>query len=99
MSIKSTVTNDGKTLHVAMSGRFDFNCVQDFRKAYADRDKYESYEVDLRDVDHIDSSALGMLLNMRKYCGESVEIRVTNSKPAIKKILLISRFDKKFRID
>ncbi len=47
----------------------------------------------------MDSSALGMLLNMRKHLGDTAPIRIANSRPQIKKILTISRFDKKFNID
>jgi anti-anti-sigma regulatory factor len=48
----------------------------------------------------MDSSALGMLLNMKKYLNkQDREIRITNCGPTLKKILLIARFDKKFAID
>ncbi|RRS07418.1 anti-sigma factor antagonist, partial [Pseudoalteromonas sp. J010] len=45
-------------------------------------------------------SALGMLLNMKKTLGTSVSsIHISNCRPQLKKILQISRFDKKFDID
>jgi anti-anti-sigma factor len=56
--------------------------------------------IDLRETDYMDSSALGMLLNMKKTLGESVSsITISNCRPQLKKILQISRFDKKFDID
>jgi anti-anti-sigma regulatory factor len=48
----------------------------------------------------MDSSALGMLLNMKKNLTGKVEtIQISNCQPQLKKILQISRFDKKFDID
>jgi anti-anti-sigma factor len=47
----------------------------------------------------MDSSALGMLLNMKKTLEDKVTVfEITNCQPQLKKILQISRFDKKFDI-
>ena len=75
--------------------------MKEFRDAYSDENTghAQSYVIDLRETEHMDSSALGMLLNMRKHLGDSAPIRIANSRPQIKKILTISRFDKKFNID
>jgi len=100
MSVRSNV-GDREEMVIAIKGRFDFTQVKEFRDAYSDTASSQcaSYVVDLRDTEHMDSSALGMLLNMRKHLGETTPIRITNSRPQIKKILTISRFDKKFDID
>ena len=100
MSVRSNV-GAGDELVIAISGRFDFTQVKEFRDAYSDDSvgNPRSYVVDLRETEHMDSSALGMLLNMRKHLGDSAPIRIANSRPQIKKILTISRFDKKFNID
>lgn len=79
-----------------MAGTFDFNSVQEFRAAYSGDKTYKRYTIDMAKVDHIDSSALGMLLNMKKTVGENCVISIVNCKPNIKKIFVISRFDKKF---
>ncbi len=100
MSIKCTPSTDGKELVISVQGRFDFTQVKEFRNTYTDgADKYNQYTIDLRETDHMDSSALGMLLNMRKFLGDATNIRLSNTRPQIKKILTISRFDKKFQID
>ena len=91
-------TLDGDALNISIAGRFDFEMVQEFRKAYADQDA-KSYIIDMRSTEHMDSSALGMLLNMRKSLGDGVDISIINCRPQIKKILTISRFDKKFKIE
>lgn len=99
MGIEYKPGSDGTELQVCISGQFDFNSVQDFRAAYDGEKKYRRYILDMSRVDHIDSSALGMLLNMKKIVGEGVEVHIRNCKPGIKKIFMISRFDKKFIFD
>lgn len=89
---------DGADLTISIVGRFDFEMVQEFRNAYADKDA-SSYIIDMRGTEHMDSSALGMLLNMRKSLGDGANISIINCRPQIKKILTISRFDKKFKIE
>ena len=47
----------------------------------------------------MDSSALGMLLNMQKTMMSQVsKFSIVNCRPQVAKILKISRFDKKFEI-
>lgn len=98
MPVDSALSSDGKNLTINISGRFDFEIVQEFRNAYADH-KNVNYIIDMRATEHMDSSALGMLLNMRKSLGDSAKISIINCRPQIKKILTISRFDKKFSIE
>jgi len=98
MPVESTLSSDGKTVTIGISGRFDFEVVQEFRAAYGDNPDV-SYIIDMRATEHMDSSALGMLLNMRKTLGDATKIAIINCRPQIKKILTISRFDKKFSIE
>jgi anti-anti-sigma factor len=97
MSINSQLSSDGRSLTIGVVGSFDFELVQDFRSAYAGR-KNINYIIDMRSTEYMDSSALGMLLNMRKTLGDGVNISIVNCRPQIKKILTISCFDKKFKI-
>ncbi|ARU56278.1 MAG: STAS domain-containing protein [Pseudomonadales bacterium] len=98
MAISKREVSTGE-LHISISGLFDFNSVQEFRSCYDQSNKYKKYVMDMSQVDHIDSSALGMLLNMKKTVGDGVSIHIRNCKPGIKKIFMISRFDKKFTFD
>ncbi len=98
MPVESTLSSDGKSLTIAISGRFDFEIVQEFRNAYSEQNNVD-YIIDMRACEHMDSSALGMLLNMRKSLGDNTKISLINCRPQIKKILTISRFDKKFAIE
>ena len=96
MTISTKVISDTNELVIVVEGTFDFNSVQDFRSSYSGGETYKKYTVDMANVDHIDSSALGMLLNMKKSVGEGIPIAIVNCKPNLKKIFVISRFDKKF---
>lgn len=98
MPIETTASSDGKSITIGISGRFDFEIVQEFRAAYGEK-KDTAFIIDMRATEHMDSSALGMLLNMRKSLGDSAKISIINCRPQIKKILTISRFDKKFDIE
>ena len=91
-------SENGNDLTISIQGRFDFEMVQDFRNSYADKNA-SNYIIDMRSTEHMDSSALGMLLNMRKTLGDKTNISIVNCRPQIKKILTISRFDKKFKIE
>lgn len=101
MSLTTSTSPDGQTFTIQIKGKFDFNLVQSFRSAYTDLSSdLETVVVDLRETEYMDSSALGMLLNMQKTLNGTIsDIKISNCRPQIKKILQISRFDKKFDID
>lgn len=100
MSLHRQYSNDGKQLIITIKGKFDFSLVQEFRQAYAEiNEQQPTVVIDLRETEYLDSSALGMLLNMRKSLGDRVkEIQLVNCRPEIRRILDISRFDKMFVI-
>ncbi|WP_369601507.1 STAS domain-containing protein [Hahella sp. SMD15-11] len=97
MSIETR--QDGNRFVIALSGTFDFKSVHAFRDAYANLPEAEHYEVDLSAVEHMDSSALGMLLNFRRSVGDDKPVILRGAKPAVRKILEISRFDKMFGLE
>ena len=101
MSVESEVSLDGKTLTIAIKGRFDFGSHQVFRDAYERFYKVpQGYIVDLKETTYMDSSALGMLLLLRDHAGgHNSEVRVINSSSDVRKILAISNFDKLFDIN
>jgi anti-anti-sigma factor len=100
MSLERVLSSDGKTLTIVLDDKFDFSKVQEFRDTYSDDiDDVTTVVVDLGNTEYMDSSALGMLLNMQKTLKEQVsEFQIVNSRPSVAKILQISRFDKKFTI-
>lgn len=100
MSLEKQVSADNKVLTIYMEEKFDFGKVQDFRDAYLGApDTVDTIIVDLSETDYMDSSALGMLLNMQKTLADSIStFKIVNSRPQVAKILKISRFDKKFEM-
>lgn len=80
--------------------KFDFSKVEDFRNAYGELNNDVGHiTVDLSRTEYMDSSALGMLLNMQKTLAEKeLSYSIENARPQVAKILQISRFDKKFEI-
>lgn len=99
MSIKTEVVNDS-TFTIQIGERFDFSLVTDFRNTYEDLDpKVKQIDIDLSATQYMDSSALGMLLNMQKILADRhLTYRILNTRPQIARILQISRFNKKFDI-
>ena len=66
MSITTSQSEDGKKVTIHVSGRFDFAAHQDFLRAYKEHPRGEkSFIVDLKNTDYMDSSAMGMLLQLR----------------------------------
>ncbi|MEP4892013.1 MAG: STAS domain-containing protein [Aliiglaciecola sp.] len=100
MSLDTSLVNGNKELIIYMAERFDFDKVQEFRDAYLSAsDDVKTIVVDLSSTEYMDSSALGMLLNMQKTMVDKVStFKITNCRPQVAKILKISRFDKKFEM-
>lgn len=99
MAISREEKNDGKEVVIHVNGQFDFSVVQEFRDAYQDC-QGKDIVVDFRGTEYIDSAGLGMLLNMQSFLNKKEgDIRLTNTMPQIKRVLVIARFEKKFIIE
>ena len=100
MSLERHFSDNGNVLTIVLDQKFDFGKVQDFRAAYSDEtDKVKQIVIDLKNTEYMDSSALGMLLNMQKSMSATVDtFKIVHARAAVLKILKISRFDKKFDI-
>ena len=100
MAITSTVSPDGRSLTLHIQGRFDFSAHQEFRASYEDLDEApEFYQIDMKNADYLDSSALGMLLLLRDHAGgDNAKIEIINCSADVKKILTISNFEQLFEI-
>jgi len=100
MGIETQLKENGSILAINISGRFDFNRLTEFRQSYSDTDSTPSqYIIDMKNASTIDSSALGMLLNMQRTLEkEDGEIKIINCNTDIRKIFQISRFDIIFEI-
>lgn len=99
MSINSSV--NGNTITISINGRFDFSSHKEFREAYRNLPEGSSHEfiVDMSATDYLDSSALGMMLLLREHGGsEQANITIKNCSSEVKEILMVSNFDKLFKI-
>jgi anti-anti-sigma factor len=94
-----TTTEQGDTITIKVAGRFDFSAHQDFINAYRDQPKGEKqFVVDLSATEYMDSSAMGMLLQLREHADKSGQIQLTHANANIQEILKIANFDKLFNL-
>lgn len=100
MALTAELSPDGQIMTLKVSGRFDFKLHKDFHEAYAKSSHpVTSYCIDLGQTDYLDSSALGMLLLLRKHAGDDrADIRIMNCSPVVGRILSIANFDKLFTV-
>jgi len=87
------VSKHGDTLTIAVVGRFDFQCHQDFRRSYERVEGISHVVIDLERTDYLDSSALGMLLLLRDSVPTQGAVRIVRCNPAVKRILRIANID------
>lgn len=100
MPVHTRRSDDGKTLIIAIEGRFDFSTHQAFRDAYEkDSEGVRHWVIDMSDTSYLDSSALGMLLLLRDFAGgDRADIRIENCNSDVRRILAISNFEQLFTI-
>ncbi len=99
MPINNMVSSDGKVVTLQISGRFDFAMHQEFMQAYKAYERgSKEFVVDLGKAEYMDSSALGMLLQLRDYGAKSGSVELRNSNDSIREILRIANFDKLFKV-
>jgi len=100
MSITNRFISEAGEYQIVVVGKFDFSLLNEFRDAYENAPKEaRKYVVDMRSVDMIDSSALGMLLKMKRSLnlGDG-EIEIINCNSNVKKILMIAKFELMFSV-
>lgn len=97
MGVTAQQADDGKTVTITVDGRFDFSVHKDFRNTYKDFDAGMNFRVNLSGTEYLDSSALGMLLLLKKHSNEDVIIEKPNEE--VKRVLTIANFDKVFKIE
>ena len=101
MGINTKVAGNIATIH--MTGRFDFNVQREFKEAYdpqLNNTVIAALEVNLAEVDYLDSSALGMLLMLRERATTSGKpLKLCKPNPSVAQILEIANFAKLFTIE
>jgi len=100
MSISTRYLDEAGEYQIVVAGKFDFSLLNEFRDAYERApDGVKKYAIDMRAVDMIDSSALGMLLKMKRSLNLSDgDIQILNCSDNVKKILMIAKFELMFSV-
>lgn len=102
MSISQKISADGRKVTIIIKGHFDYRVSNEFRDAYRNIPGHEriTYHVYLRDVDYMDSSALGMLLLLREHAKcRGGEVIIERPSELIDNILKVANFEQLFTID
>lgn len=96
------ISNQGENVLLGMSGRFDFNDHRVLKSTYDPillMDGVKRIEIDMAEIEYLDSSALGMLMLLRERAlavGKTVVLSRPN--PIVAQILDIANFKKLFTI-
>ena len=101
MSVETRRSEDN-VFTIYVKGDFNFLLLNEFRDAYSCEDALNARKhiVDLAKTQTIDSSALGMLLNMQRHLEKGDgEITLINPNEVVQKIFNITHFGKKFNIE
>lgn len=95
------MTNTG-TVSLHPATRFDFNSFRDFRKNYEvalENPSVRVLIVDMKNVQYIDSAALGILLLLRDHAiSANKTVEIHNLRGVAKDVLAIANFQKIFTI-
>lgn len=98
MSVTVTESDNGQVV-IKVADRFDFSCHQEFIAGYKAFPKGEKrFVVDLAGTEYMDSSAMGMLLQLRDYGDKVSGVSLVNGREGVMEILRIANFDKLFKI-
>ena len=103
MAIQQSNIEDGR-ITIKMDTRFNFDVVREFQDVVNNINKagdpLHELDVDLSNTDYIDSSALGMLVILRKHMGtQGRRIRLTNCSDQVRTVLSSVNFQKIFELD
>ncbi len=99
MSIEVERSANGEEVKLYVSENFDFSQHKEFREAYRNEAPDAKYIVNLSNAKYMDSSALGMLLLLRKHAGgDSAQIVIEEIPVDVRKVLEVANFHKIFKL-
>ena len=99
MSIVKDKSDDGTTLTLFLPEKFDFKLFSDFRSSYEKEEKVGKTILDMHKTQYMDSSALGMLLQLKEHADKNKgKISLRNVNKNISDILHVAHFHKLFSI-
>ncbi|MBL8693536.1 MAG: STAS domain-containing protein [Planctomycetes bacterium] len=100
MSVTTAVSPDGGTVTISIAGRFDFQLHQVLRNAYEPHlTRKPGFVIDLTQTEYLDSSALGMLIILRKQAGgDHARVAIRGARDGVRKTLEVANFGKLFSL-
>ena len=100
MTITRDYNKEINELTIRITGDFDFSMLEQFRQVYTDLDLAQvKIKIDLSQIEHFNSEALGMLLILREHAGgDDARIRIAGCGQDLQRIFQASSFEKLFDI-
>ena len=100
MSITTTLSDDQTVMNIVLPERFNFDVHSELRQACKDNKKIKKFILNLKNTNYIDSSALGMILQLKEQAGDTNDsVQIVNANGNVKEILEIANFDKIIKIN
>ena len=100
MELKVDLKKDGELLFVDLQGDLDINSNKEFKEKVNSVQGVKKIIVNCENLSYIDSTGLGAFISIYKHIKEKGEkLVITDLKPHIKKIFLITDLDKVFEIE
>lgn len=100
MSISTMVAGDTAT--IGLTGRIDYACQPDFRRASLSLLEIPGLTriiLDFREVHYLDSASLGMLLLFRdKAMGQGIRVALRHTSPIVRSLLQTAKFGQIFEV-
>lgn len=102
MPVRASRENEdgGESLVLRVRDHLDASLHKAFREAYEGVEDVRRFIVDLRDTEHLDSSALGMLLLLREFAkDQGSEVVIRRCRYGASRTLQRVHFHQLFRIE
>jgi anti-anti-sigma factor len=92
----ANLRTENDTAVIRLTGRFDFSGHREFKHCYEaalEEPSVRKIDVDLRSVEYLDSSALGMLLLLKEQAeARALPVSLLNCGGTVKEILDVANF-------
>lgn len=99
MKLLKQKSDNGKVVTIFLPEKFDFQLHSEFRGLYETEKESENMVLDMKKTQYMDSSALGMMLQIKEFADSSnSKVSVKNANNNILQIMQIAHFDKLFTI-
>ena len=97
MSITTLTQNNNFTIKI--NKRFDFAINEEFLASFQSVESAANFIIDLSSCEYMDSSALGMLLQLREFVNkDKSKLQIIQCSKEIKKTLKLAGFDSIFKV-